>query len=92
MCSARRYLCQGKSHSPEAWTASGREIEHSEPVDKAILGMVSELPGRSESERTGDPEILAPEAEPSTVGRRQHETLHEAEATARSGGAVATAR
>ena len=84
--------CQDKCHSPVAWAASGRETEHSEPADKAIFRMVSELPGRSESERKGDPEILAPEAEPASVGRRQHETLHMAEATDHSGGAVATAR
>ena len=93
MRSARRYVCQGKSHSPEAWTAGGRETEHSKPVDKAIPGMVSELPGRSESERTGDPEILASEAEPSSVGRRQHETLHVADGSGslRRGGSDGTA-
>ena len=28
------------------------------PIDEAILGMVSESPGRNESERTGGPEIM----------------------------------
>ena len=42
------------------------------PTDKAILGMVSESPGRNESEPTGGLDKMNPEAEPSTVGRRQH--------------------
>jgi hypothetical protein len=43
------------------------------PIDKAILGMVSESPGRNASEPTGGLEKeLAPEAEPSRSGRRQH--------------------
>jgi hypothetical protein len=44
------------------------------PTDKAILGMVSELPGRNESEPIGGPDKkYTPEAEPPKVGRRQHE-------------------
>ena len=43
------------------------------PTDKAILGMVSESPGRNASEPTGGLEKkMAPEAEPSPYGRRQH--------------------
>lgn len=44
------------------------------PIDKAIPGMVSESPGRNVSEPTGglDKKITL-EAEPTWVGRRQHE-------------------
>ena len=43
------------------------------PTDKAILGMVSELPGRNESKPTGGLETdLDPEAELPGSGRRQH--------------------
>jgi hypothetical protein len=43
------------------------------PTDKAILGMVSELPGRNESKpRSGLERKLDPEAESSPYGRRQH--------------------
>ena len=36
--------------------AGRRETEALKPIDKAILGMVSESPGRNESERRGGPE------------------------------------
>ena len=40
-------------------------------TDKAIFGMVSESPGRNESEPIGGPvRIQTPEAEPSGWGRR----------------------
>jgi hypothetical protein len=43
------------------------------PIDKAIFGMVSESPGRNESEPTGGPDRKKTlEAEPSPFGRRQH--------------------
>jgi hypothetical protein len=43
------------------------------PTDKAILGMVSELPGRNESKPTGGlEEKREPEAELPGTGRRQH--------------------
>jgi len=41
------------------------------PTDKAILGMVSESPGRNESEPRGGLENFDPKAEPSMAGRRQ---------------------
>ena len=44
------------------------------PIDKAIVGMVTELPGRNESEPTcGLEKNLDPKAEPSAYGRRQHD-------------------
>ena len=39
--------------SPVAWIASVEETKRRKPIDKAILGMVSESPGRNASEPTG---------------------------------------
>jgi hypothetical protein len=41
----------GKSQNPVAWIAGRKETESWKPIDKAILGMVSESSGRNESER-----------------------------------------
>ena len=43
---------RGKSQNPVAWVAFAEETKRVKPTDKAILGMVSELPGRNESEPT----------------------------------------
>ena len=44
------------------------------PTDKAILEMVSELPGRNESKPISGLETNKdPEAEPPGLGRRQHD-------------------
>jgi hypothetical protein len=43
------------------------------PTDKAILGMVSESPGRNVSEPRSGLDKYNPKAEPSMVGRRQHD-------------------
>jgi hypothetical protein len=42
-----------KSQSPVAWIASAEETKLMKPIDKAILGMVSESPGRNVSEPRG---------------------------------------
>jgi hypothetical protein len=42
------------------------------PTDKTVLGAVSELPGRNESEPTGGLDRNTPKAESSMVGRRLH--------------------
>jgi hypothetical protein len=44
---------RGKSRNPVAWVASAEETKRMKPTDKAVLGTVSELPGRNESEPTG---------------------------------------
>ena len=44
---------RGKSQSPVAWVAFAEETKRMKPTDKAILGMVSESPGRNESEPRG---------------------------------------
>ena len=47
-----------KSETFVAWVASVEETKRMKPTDEAILGMVSESPGRNESERTGGPESM----------------------------------
>jgi hypothetical protein len=61
---------RGKSRSPVARVASVEETKRRKPTDKAVLGAVSELPGRNESEPTGGLDRITPKAEPSMVGRR----------------------
>ena len=58
--------------SPVAWIASVEETKRRKPIDKAILGMVSESPGRNASEPTGGLDTNNPKAEPFRSGRRQH--------------------
>jgi hypothetical protein len=65
--SSRPYVCPDKadmfsesqSHRRKksgtfvAWVASGEETKRMKPTDQAILGMVSESPGRNGSEPSG---------------------------------------
>ena len=44
---------RGKSRNPVAWVAFAEETKWMKPTDKAILGMVSESPGRNASEPIG---------------------------------------
>ena len=59
-CSARVSLARVKARDPVAWMAGRRETDYLKPIDKAVQGMVSESPGRNESERTGGPESEKP--------------------------------
>ena len=52
---------RGKSRNPVAWVASAEETKWMKPTDKAILGMVSESPGRNVSEPRGGLEKIGPE-------------------------------
>src|SRR4051794_25339594 len=52
-CSVGGESHRGKSRNPVAWVASAEETKRRKPTDKAVLGMVSESPGRNESEPTG---------------------------------------
>jgi hypothetical protein len=59
-CVQRRLACSvgvsptgAEVRSPVAWIASVEETKPMKPIDKAILGMVSESPGRNVSEPTG---------------------------------------
>jgi hypothetical protein len=73
--------------------AGRRETEYLKPIDKAIFGMVSESPGRNESERRGGPESERPRRpSPHPEGEGSMARRRLAEATCRSGGVVATAR
>jgi len=54
MCVQQRLVCS-VGVSP-----AGVRIRSSVTIDKAILGVVSELPGRNKSERTGGPESEKP--------------------------------
>ncbi len=46
---------RGKSQSPVAWITVVEETKLLKLIDKAILGMVSESPGRNESEPKSGP-------------------------------------
>ena len=52
---------RGNSQNPVAWVAFVEETKRMKPTDKAILGMVSESPGRNESEPTGGLDKINPE-------------------------------
>ena len=56
VCSAGVSPVRVTNRSSVAWMADTRETDYLKPIDKAILGMVRESPGRNESERTGGPE------------------------------------
>jgi len=63
------------------------------PIDEAILGVVSESPGRNESERTGGPEREKPRRpSPQMWGEGSMKRRKLAEAAVHSGGVVAAAR
>ena len=73
--------------------AGRRETDDLKPIDKAIFGMVSEPPGRNESERTGSLErakYWRPRFSTQIEGSMVHRGL--AEAVSHSSGVLATAR
>ena len=49
-CSVGGSPTGGKVRTPVAWVAFVEETKRMKPTDKAILGMVSESPGRNASE------------------------------------------
>ena len=49
-CSVGDSPTRGKVRTPVAWVAFVEETKRMKPTDKAILGMVSESPGRNASE------------------------------------------
>jgi len=85
---------QGKSQNPVARSARGKETELLKSDDKAILSMVSEYPGRNESERTGSLETLQSPGSRICCSEMKAAWIHErlAETCRHSGGVVATAR
>jgi hypothetical protein len=73
--------------------AGRRETDDLKPIDKAIFGMVSEPPGRNESERIGSLEraqFWRPRFSIRVEGSMAHRRL--AEAVGHSSGVLATAR
>ena len=52
-CSVGGESHRGKSRKPVAWVAFVEETKRMKPTDKAVLGTVSESPGRNESEPIG---------------------------------------
>ena len=59
-CSAGDNPARVTIRNPVAWMAGMRETDYLKPIDKVIFWMVSELPGRNESERVGSPESAKP--------------------------------
>jgi hypothetical protein len=53
MFSGRKRPTEVRVRSLVTWIARRKETESLKPIDKAILGMVSEPLGRNESERRG---------------------------------------
>jgi hypothetical protein len=73
--------------------ADWRETEGLKPIDKANFGLVSESPGRNESERTGGPESEEPRRRsPQPYGEGSMGSRRLAGTVVHSGGVVATAR
>jgi len=60
-CSAGVSPARVKISNSVAWMADMRETKYLKPIDKAIFWMVSESPGRNESERIGGPESAKPQ-------------------------------
>ncbi len=82
-----------RARRPVAWMAGRRETEALKPIDKAIKRMVSESPGRNESERTGSLEnddIRRPSACWAREGGRVHRSLASAVGFLRRGGSDGT--
>ena len=55
-CSVGGKSHRGNSQGPVAWVAFVEETKRMKPTDKAILGMVSESPGRNASKPISGPE------------------------------------
>src|SRR5438874_11966672 len=72
-CSVGGESHRGKSRNPVAWVAFVEETKRMKPTDKAVVGTVSESPGRNESEPIGGLDRITPKAEPTMVGPRQHD-------------------
>ncbi len=62
LCVQQRLVCSAgvRIRNSVTWMADMRETEYLKPIDKVILGVVSELSGRNESERIGGLENAKP--------------------------------
>jgi len=72
---SRRQSCRGKSQSPVVRIAEEMETEPSKPIDKNLPRGEHESPGCIKGERIVASKKLAPRAEPTSEGRRQHEQV-----------------
>jgi hypothetical protein len=64
---SRRKTYQGKSQSPVAWRAGGRETNLLKPLGSLICGMGASLQAVAQANAEVAPKVIAPEAEPATV-------------------------
>ena len=64
---SRRETYQGKSQSPVARRAGGRETNLLKPLDSLIRGMGASLQAVAQANAQVAPKVIAPEAEPATV-------------------------
>ena len=64
---SRRETYQGKSQSPVARRAGGRETNLLKPLDSPICGMGASLQAVAQANAQVAPKVIAPEAEPATV-------------------------
>ena len=64
---SRRKAYQGKSQSPVARSAGGRETNLLKPLDSLICGMGASLQAVAQANAEVAPKVIAPEAEPATV-------------------------
>jgi hypothetical protein len=64
---SRRKTYQGKSQSPVARSAGGRETNLLKPLDSLICGRGARLQAVAQANAQGAPNVIAPEAEPATV-------------------------
>ena len=79
--------------SPVAWIAWVEETKFMKPIDKAIVGMVSESPGRNVSEPTGGPVTIRFRRPSPLLGDEgSTDCRNLTDAAVRSGGVVGAAR
>src|SRR2546423_930564 len=70
---SRRQSCRGKSQSPVVWIAEEMETEPSKPIDKISRGESTSHRAVSKENALWPRKKVAPRAEPTSEGRRQHE-------------------
>ena len=83
---------RGKSQGPVAWVAFVEETKRMKPTDKAALGVVSESPGRNESEPIGGLDTTNPRPSPLVRGEGSMTFRSLMEAGGHFGGVVGAAR
>ena len=75
-----------KVRSLVTWIARRKETESLKPIDQIILGMTVSHWAVTKVNAEVASKVMAPEAEPATVRRRQHGWSHLTEAAIHSGG------